>query len=678
MRLTCLVLALLTVSGWHHAAIAGCIAFEERHVSEADSVEVEPGDSLSQVRYKLPPVTITTTRARRDEPASMTRIASKVIQETPSINSYDLLRQAAGLEVHSQGQGPGFASDASIRGFSSDHSTDIALWVNGVPNNEPVNGHAEGYNDWSLLFPEAIEGIDVLKGPTNALYGNFALSGVVNVQTLERLEGTSAWLRSGSYGRLEGGALAGYDHGADSGVFGLRGEREDGWRPNSDYTLGQGHARVVHALSDATKLDAGVELYSTKWNSPGFLSDSAFQAEDFHQVENETDGGYKNRAQERVSLLVTSDTSLIWRSTVYATQGRWQLYLTIPPEPGSGEGTGSQTEEEDHRYGFGLTSALTWILPRSELTVGTEGRWDHSHYENWLTTDRIRDSSQTLVTARQASGALFLQSTEEVTHDFRVTLGGRWDFADTKSTPEGGAAVSDGRGLVSPKLGALYHLSKAAALYGNVSRGFRQTDGVIEDPTLPFITAWAYEAGVKTDGRYGTSSVALFRMDVSNEQTFDPITASSTSGGESRRQGVEVSLSTRPMHGVTVGGDWTFNDARYQRLITVDGDTLDGARVFNTAKYVGTVALDLSPTAAPWNVRVSSNIVGPYSPFDEPGVVLPAYGLLHLSGGLRLGNERLQLGVRNVLDRSYPELRAAGFVSPGQPRSVFGSVEHRF
>ena len=83
-----------------------------------------------------------------------------------------------------------FASDASFRAFSSDHSTDLALWIDGVPVNEPVNGHAEGYNDWSLVFPEAINDLDVIKGPTSALFGNFALAGVVNVRTLERMSGT--------------------------------------------------------------------------------------------------------------------------------------------------------------------------------------------------------------------------------------------------------------------------------------------------------------------------------------------------------------------------------------------------------------------------------------------------------------------------------------------------------
>src|SRR5690349_13210441 len=212
------------------------------------------GDTLSRRSFTLEAVSVTVTASptRREEPLGSVRVTPAAIQQTPAIDAYDLLRQTTGLEVHSQGQGPGFASDASLRGFSSDHSTDIALWVDGVPNNEPVNGHSEGYNDWNLLFPQAIRDLDVLKGPVSALYGNFALSGVVNVRTLERMQGTSLWFDPGSYGRAELGLLHGFDHDSTSAVVGLRGVREDGWRPNSGYTIGQGHLRLIRKLSDAT------------------------------------------------------------------------------------------------------------------------------------------------------------------------------------------------------------------------------------------------------------------------------------------------------------------------------------------------------------------------------------------------------------------------------------------
>ncbi|HEY7876789.1 MAG TPA: Plug domain-containing protein, partial [Gemmatimonadaceae bacterium] len=87
---------------------------------------------------RLQAVTVTAAPVRTGEPESAVTITPAVINLTPATSPWDLLRQAAGVEVHLQGQGPGFASDASIRGFSSDHSTDLALWIDGVPINEPV------------------------------------------------------------------------------------------------------------------------------------------------------------------------------------------------------------------------------------------------------------------------------------------------------------------------------------------------------------------------------------------------------------------------------------------------------------------------------------------------------------------------------------------------------------
>ncbi|HWH04528.1 MAG TPA: TonB-dependent receptor, partial [Gemmatimonadales bacterium] len=81
---------------------------------------------------------------------------------------------------------------------------------------------------------------------------------------------------------------------------------------------------------------------------------------------------------------------------------------------------------------------------------------------------------------------------------------------------------------------------------------------------------------------------------------------------------------------------------------------------------------------APWRLQVSTNVLGPYSPFDEPGVERPAYGLLHVSGGWRVGDAEIHVGVRNVLNHMYRELEAGGFVTPGQPRSVFGTIRYTF
>lgn len=70
--------------------------------------------------------------------------------------------------------------------------------------------------------------------------------------------------------------------------------------------------------------------------------------------------------------------------------------------------------------------------------------------------------------------------------------------------------------------------------------------------------------------------------------------------------------------------------------------------------------------------------VGPYSPFDEPGVVIGAYGLMHASARVAINpSAALTVGVRNLLDRVYPELVAGHLVAPGEPRSVFLGIQYR-
>lgn len=629
--------------------------------------------------HTITPVTVTAAAARREQPVGATNVSADVIRQTPATSTYELLRQTAGLEVHQQGQGPGFASDASLRGFSSDHSTDLALWIDGVPVNEPINGHAEGYNDWTVLFPGGVQDIDVIRGPSSALFGNFALAGVVNVRTLERMKGTQATLTGGSYGRGEGMLLTGFDHGSDGGVLGLRAAHENGFRPNADFDLLQGHGRVVRQLNSKVAIDGGMEVLGSRWNSPGFLSEDEFAMRQYGIVSNDTDGGYKRRAQERFGFRYISGPN-IWRTTAYATQSRWQLFLTVPPAGGRFEGSGSQTEEEDSRQGYGITSAHTHEFDHAEITLGVEGRFDKSDYQDYFTSNRARDSVALLVNATQMTGDVFLQSHVDVTSAFRVDAGIRYDALDTRATPPGEATVSATHGVVSPKLGAILRVIPEVGVYGNISRGFRSTDGIISDPAVEPITAWSYETGLKLDHGPISATAAAFRMDVSNEQTFNPLNGQSSNGGASRRQGIELDLRMPIQNMFAISGNWTFVDARYRSLTAVpeegDGDPvkLDGLRVYNTAKYVGSGALDYVPPAQAWRLRLSGNWVGRYSPFDEPGETVGGYGLIHASGVVHFGKAEADVGVRNVFNRAYPELIAAHIVSPGQPRSVYATL----
>src|SRR5580692_1835140 len=117
--------AMLSAQGTQTAdSAAHADSLRARLAAQRESLEV---DSLMRHsrQTRLQSVTITATPVDRSEPLSVVKIDQTQINLTPSNSPYELFRNVAGLEAHEQGQGPGFASDVSIRGFSSDHSTDI-------------------------------------------------------------------------------------------------------------------------------------------------------------------------------------------------------------------------------------------------------------------------------------------------------------------------------------------------------------------------------------------------------------------------------------------------------------------------------------------------------------------------------------------------------------------------
>jgi len=665
--------------------------------SHADSLRMARRDSLARIAVRLGAVTITSTPVQASEPLDVVRVTPSVIAQTPANSPWELLRQTAGVETHEQGQGPGFASDASIRGFSSDHSTDIALWVDGVPINEPVNGHAEGYNDFSTIFPQAVSGIDVIKGPTSALFGNYAFSGVINVRTLDRIDNTQLNIAAGNYGNYEAVLLTGFDHGNTTGMLGVRATHDDGWRPHGTNQIGQLHGRLEHELTLNTTLDLGLELYTTSYNSPGFLDTASYMDRRYNVVSNFGDGGFKRRGQERASLRTLFTPNLEWRTTLYGIQDTWNFWLSSPPGLGGVlEGSGVETREYDGRYGGGATSALTYTSSRANITIGGEARYDHSNFQNWgQYASRFRTDSVPfgLTQAHQTSGGLFVQSSYNLTRFLRLDLGARVDqLSSFAHTP---AAYNDSmptapyysvgpyvnlqhtKGIFSPKTGVLVRLNPWIGVYANVSRGWRQADGVIFDPTVPFITVWDYETGVKLGRGRWSLEAAAFRMDLSNTQTFNGITT--ISGGPSNRRGVDLTGRVVLTPAVLLTANLTAVNARYTKYIDPNnGIDYSGQPVFNTSAFVGNAALEVAPPHAIWQWRIGTNFQGKYTPFEEAvGLTRPGFALFYTSGGVRVANNaHLEVGIRNLLNTQYRELESGYFVTPGQPISVFASMHY--
>ncbi|HXC24404.1 MAG TPA: TonB-dependent receptor, partial [Gemmatimonadaceae bacterium] len=255
------------------------------------------------------------------------------------------------------------------------------------------------------------------------------------------------------------------------------------------------------------------------------------------------------------------------------------------------------------------------------------------------------------------------------------------------------AETQHSKGIFSPKVGLLIRPFAALGqpgigLFANVSRGFRQTDGVITDPTLPFQTVWNYETGIKLDEGPISVDASLFRMDVSNEQTFDPVLNTTIGGGQSRRTGLDVSAHVTLAPGVKATTDFTILHAVYTHFVdadlvddnpsSVDSATFTGDPVFNTSKYTGAALLDVAPPGKRWFAQLGANVQGPYTPFEEKGVLRPAYVLFSLSSGVKVyGPAEVWVGIRNLAGTGYRELESGGQVVPGEPRTVYALLRYR-
>lgn len=688
--------------------------WQVRPAPPADTTAADPGrvgPGGRPVEYVLEPILVTAERERATAPPVATITVSPAeLHTTQSENPYDLIRRVTGLEVHDQGQGPGFASNVVLRGFTADHSSDLLLTVDGVPVNLPVHGHVEGYADWNYLFPGAISSLRVIHGPSSPLHGDFALAGAIEVYTKPDAVGTAGQLSANGFGDVSGWVTTGARGDGGGGLVGVEARRTEGWRDRSGQEIGNALLRGWRSVGSG-RIEGGLALYGADWSSPGFLSMSDFASRNLDLVADRTDGGHQARGAAHARYAVPIGRDRYLQVTGWGVTSDWDLWLTVP---GHTDAVGSlyQTWESDRRWATGGQAELSWTPRVGELTLGVSGRRDWSQYDQSRALRRVAIEDLVALDAGHASVSGYLRWRWHVLDHLGLDLGARVDhlhnrsmnrlglervaiesfpvFADpwpiyTHDIEIGGAVgewVGGSQTLVSPKLGAVLQISDRWSLMASSSRGFRSAVGVVGDPERPPVVAWGQELGLDFDGGGVEAHVSLFRTDVAHERIQDPITLAITSSGSSVRQGVEAMADVDLGRGVRLFGRGTLTDAvlsgRYadahddhdQGHDTADGSDASGQTVPGIARYVGQLSLE-SPIWRALQGRVEWRVTGPYVPIGEPDVRTDPFFTLDAALGFPIRpGLLLDLEVRNVLDRVYAEMRSSGYVSPGVPRSL--------
>jgi outer membrane receptor protein involved in Fe transport len=647
---------------------------------------------------ELETITVTAPGPRSVPPVELsTEVTAKVVQRQQSANAYDLVRRSAGIEVHEQGQGPGWASDVVIRGFTSDHSSDVLLVLDGVPINLPIHGHVEGYSDWTILSPAAVRSIRIIHGPASPLYGNFAVGGAVEVTTAPDATGLAGSLGGSSYGDAGGWVRGGARHDDGGYLFSFQGERGEGWRDNSASGLGNLQLRGWRRLGQRTRLEGGLTAYGAGWDSPGFVSVASYNAGHLTQAADRTDGGSSGRGilHGRIARNLASGGSVDLLG--WAQVGRSTVYLTVPED-----GASNQQEEKDSRTAIGFNGY--WKVPTAngEFWAGVGGRADWDEYDLYRTARRDRLLTRQLSDGRYQEVNAYLRTRGLAGSRLQYDLSVRGDilrYVSRNRADPSSVFQNHIQGVLTPKLGARVLLGGGWSTVASLSRGFRGAVGVITNVHQPLVTAWAKEIGIELTGGRVLAQLSAFQTDVQNEKILDPVTLEISDAGTSRRRGFSGQFGVAVTPRLRFTAEGTFNDAKITDgsgtgtaalVMASVADTAisfpvprtanhveplsPGSTVPGVARYLGRVGAAFKATDG-IESRLGVRFSGPFTPIGEESVRTHAYAVADLGASITLSSRAiLDVELQNVLDAKYPEIRASGFLNPGSPRTLRAAI----
>ncbi|MFY9626640.1 MAG: TonB-dependent receptor [Methylocystis sp.] len=164
---------------------------------------------------------------------TFTSIDTTIFRDTPLTTVTDILEYSPGMSFK-QGNGPRDIV-ISIRGSSARNGfgvRNIVLEEDGFSVTQP-----DGLSRTDLTDPHAYSGVDVYRGPSSALFGNYANGGAINFRTRTgaQIDGVEYGNEFGSYGYVNNYTAIGKKYGDfDIAAF-ISDVRGDGWTQHSEY-----------------------------------------------------------------------------------------------------------------------------------------------------------------------------------------------------------------------------------------------------------------------------------------------------------------------------------------------------------------------------------------------------------------------------------------------------------
>lgn len=158
----------------------------------------------------------------KDAPVQTEVITAKMLKNYGGRSIEDIL---SGLTASFAFSEDDMGSQMQLNGLGNSY---ILILVDG----KRIHGDVGGQNDLSLIDPQNIEKIEIVKGASSALYGSDAIAGVVNIITKKHNEGLliENSTRGGSYGDLRQHNGLGIAIGKIKSYTNFQLQHSDGWQ----------------------------------------------------------------------------------------------------------------------------------------------------------------------------------------------------------------------------------------------------------------------------------------------------------------------------------------------------------------------------------------------------------------------------------------------------------------
>lgn len=225
----------------------------------------------------------------------------------------EALQKDAGVFFRNISDNPSQAA-ADLRGFGGDAPFGrVLVLLNGRKLNRPDMATI----NWAQIPMQAVERIEVIRGPNSVLYGDHAVGGVINIITKEPSETPRTTLTASmaSYETYEQSLTTSGKLGELGYVATLGHQSGDGYRDRSEYDSTSGSLRLSGNINNRVSAYAEVSAVKETHQLPGSLSSAQLQ-QNRQQAINQNDA-----AREQYIHLQTGIEALLTDELIFNLDG---------------------------------------------------------------------------------------------------------------------------------------------------------------------------------------------------------------------------------------------------------------------------------------------------------------------------------------------------------------------